>query len=1026
MTTRGLALLVGLLLIDGIAARESDYCYSYESYPYVSMATKTAYQFAHGKARLQPVPYGRMCDQDLQRLRNWRPNPNMIEFNADLLTEQGNEDMRLLAKRLQSYFPELLRTNSYSVSYQSFKLMYDMCRYDKAWNIAELSPWCSVFSKQELMILEYTEDLEEYYKSGPGREVNAKLGCPLLNDMFDHFKNLERGNFNNEPRGIFYFAHSTTLLNLLSSLDIRKDTTPLLSHNYHSMERRRFKTSEIDAFASNLVAVFYRCSELQPNKVMFFLNEQPVYLDGCSVGLCDWEYLKGRFGREADKCNLDFCYNVASSSFSTLQVVYSTIGLVLSMRFLGALHLLVLLLCVSVQRLHWFQTTRHGKLCSSDIEKFRLWRLDPGMTEAASDNLVPQGYIELRSIAQRLGHAFPELLHVPHYDEKEFLAHKNCPAWTASTIARKNTERDQFTQGSEMQILFREVSERLGFRINETTLGIECEPLQVWAIIRHGTRYLQDYEVPEYGIDGLEKIRDEIVENHRRGAGHLCSEDVEKIRSWRFTAHIRPHDSDDMTELGHYEMSSLGTRLKNFFPEIFDVDPEQVTPDDFQPMYEMCRWEAAWFPNETSTWCMAFTKEHLKYYEYREDLNYYYCCGPAQRLSQKLGCLTLSDMFNHFEETSAASAVQTIMYALVIFLALGPQLVQLSMIQQGTGQCYDSKDEYYPLMSTRTAYELIYGNMTRPPGTISAMQEMCRFELAWNPQNVSAWCTVFSKNDLKIFEYKDDLNNYYCCGPGRAMSTKLGCEMMSNMYRHFEDLVRSNFTGQPKGVFYFTHTVALRVLMTALKMHFMPVNMTSQNFATMQDRIFRSSLQGAFAGNVIAVFYRCSGQNKVVFYVSERVLEFPGCDRGVCDWEYLKKLYAPQVAVCNLDWCFQNETEKNIWLSGKSVPSGLGDDEPEKSTTGRPRPTEAPPVQVPFNISDYEPKKFNSGRHRPTEAPPAQVPFDMGDYESKKSTTGKPRPSEAPPAQVPGGAEKIQVGLVTSLLAVLLAARNNV
>lgn len=70
-------------------------------------------------------------------------------------------------------------------------------------------------------------------------------------------------------------------------------------------------------------------------------------------------------------------------------------------------------------------------------------------------------------------------------------------------------------------------------------------------------------------------------------------------------------------------------------------------------------------------------------------------------------------------------------------------------------------------------------------GKIVAMYQMCRFELAWYPHRTSAWCKVFSKEDLKVFEYQGDLSNYYCYGPGRPMSSKLGCEMMSDMYRNF-------------------------------------------------------------------------------------------------------------------------------------------------------------------------------------------------------------------------------------------------
>lgn len=63
----------------------------------------------------------------------------------------------------------------------------------------------------------------------------------------------------------------------------------------------------------------------------------------------------------------------------------------------------------------------------------------------------------------------------------------------------------------------------------------------------------------------------------------------------------------------------------------------------------MCRFEAAWYVNKTSTWCTMFSKEELKIIEYREDLSYYYLGGPGRQLSGQLGSNTLADMIEHFK-----------------------------------------------------------------------------------------------------------------------------------------------------------------------------------------------------------------------------------------------------------------------------------------------------------------------------------------------------------------------------------------
>ncbi|CAL7933072.1 unnamed protein product [Xylocopa violacea] len=443
--------LLLIFLINHVYTRDHDFCFTDEKDSYLYMATKTAYHFVHaGKTRFQDVPNchaeqiwmfathgtqcpteaeitemltltelqsqiinnhearnnGRMCNSDLEYLKKWKPNEYLIIERAEDLTPQGVEDMKLLAGRLLSNFPQLLQSNSenrtskeyvfkttdarggmedfmnklfgdrhaieaeevslndtlltmhkscdtwdngngnvsveevtkfeegpefqnlihnvsgrlgflYNISKDSILTMYNMCRYEKAWAVVQLSAWCSVFSKEELRILEYREDLYYYYKAGYGREINALLGCTLLQDMMNHFWKVELDKDSSEPKAVFYFSDIISLQNLLTTLNINKDQTQLKASNYKDMAKRQWRTSFMSSFSANLIAVFYRCdSGGEPNKVMFYLAEKLVLLDGCDVGLCDWEYLKRRFNPVLNRCNLNVCWsgNGASSA----------------------------------------------------------------------------------------------------------------------------------------------------------------------------------------------------------------------------------------------------------------------------------------------------------------------------------------------------------------------------------------------------------------------------------------------------------------------------------------------------------------------------------------------------------------------------------------------------------------------------------------------------------------------------------------------------------------------------------------
>lgn len=187
---------------------------------------------------------------------------------------------------------------------QQVELIWDMCRFEQSWFIERLSPWCAAFTKAHVAILEYKEDLFYYYKAGYGNAVNEHISCSAMTDMLKHLQS------RSGPKVVASFAHSSNIQLLISAMGVLRDRDTLRADNFQQMKRRQFRISRIDPFSANLAAIAYDCDDQQEKqKVMFFLNERPLELEWCRVGLCDWSKVQENYQKyfSGIDCAREFC-----------------------------------------------------------------------------------------------------------------------------------------------------------------------------------------------------------------------------------------------------------------------------------------------------------------------------------------------------------------------------------------------------------------------------------------------------------------------------------------------------------------------------------------------------------------------------------------------------------------------------------------------------------------------------------------------------------------------------------------------
>ncbi|GAB1302326.1 Multiple inositol polyphosphate phosphatase 1 [Apodemus speciosus] len=160
-----------------------------------------------------------------------------------------------------------------------------------------------------IQVLEYLNDLKQYWKRSYGYTINSRSSCSLFQDIFLHLDKAVEQKQRSQPVSspvILQFGHAETLLPLLSLMGYFKDKEPLTAYNFEEQVHRKFRSGRIVPYASNLIFVLYHCEDAQTPEERFqiqmLLNEKVLPLAHSQNTVASYEDLKNHYQDILQSC----------------------------------------------------------------------------------------------------------------------------------------------------------------------------------------------------------------------------------------------------------------------------------------------------------------------------------------------------------------------------------------------------------------------------------------------------------------------------------------------------------------------------------------------------------------------------------------------------------------------------------------------------------------------------------------------------------------------------------------------------
>jgi len=173
------------------------------------------------------------------------------------------------------------------------QLVWDICRYERAWDPTKNSPWCPLFTQEDFDLYNFRLDLVFYYLRGYAYPITAQQSQPLMADMLEAIQSSKYSY-------ILNLGHSDTLGPFLAALGLFNDSADLtvedLSAGYQYDTSRwygahgpvspgaRQARIRIGAFATNVEFVVFQCPE--ERRAMMFHQEKAIVQPACDQLVC--------------------------------------------------------------------------------------------------------------------------------------------------------------------------------------------------------------------------------------------------------------------------------------------------------------------------------------------------------------------------------------------------------------------------------------------------------------------------------------------------------------------------------------------------------------------------------------------------------------------------------------------------------------------------------------------------------------------------------------------------------------------
>lgn len=100
-------------------------------------------------------------------------------------------------------------------------------------------------------------------------------------------------------------------------------------------------------------------------------------------------------------------------------------------------------------------------------------------------------------------------------------------------------------------------------------------------------------------------------------------------------------DDPSESEVDIFEKSPIYQQMIEDINNRLDIN---LTINEIQDIYDLCRYELAWYIHLPSAWCSVFDPEHIEILEYAEDLRYYYKSGYGnEEINSRVTCDIMAD-----------------------------------------------------------------------------------------------------------------------------------------------------------------------------------------------------------------------------------------------------------------------------------------------------------------------------------------------------------------------------------------------